>query len=908
MPGRTHEQTINTALGEVLQALGRDWTVRPEDIGRLFVGGGRPDLLIEKPGDWPVVIEAEVGNHQQAEAEARSRLGRRLVDNPRSVEIAIALVYPQALRRLQGEALRRALHDAEYEFAVVHSESDGTIKRTPESGWLSGNLTELAGLLHLLNVPASRVDALADVLAGGVTQAEGLLTAAHPIGGPLGQRIAEILRQSDDEEAQTRKMAMTVIANALVFHEALAEAELSIESSAGVRGPVRPPRNFRSRGTFLPTPLLDHWEAILKVNYWPIFHAAGAIIRELPSETASRILDVLWDTAEKLVAGGVTKSHDLTGIVFQRLIADRKFLATYYTRPAAASLLSTLALPLFQRPPGGETPPGFEWDDLEAVSRLRVGDFACGTGTLLSSTYLRLSMLHELHGGNPRQLHPRMMKQSLVGLDVLNIAVHLTAAMLAGTHPETPFEGECLLTLPYGTHEWGVSVGSLSLLAPQGSFEFMRAAAKVGGKGEEMVRDLLARVGHGQFDLLIMNPPFTRHGAREGERVDVHNPAFAAFEATEEEQTLLARELKRLAVGGAAHGHAGMASYFVELAHRKLSPGGTLALVLPLSAMSGASWDGVRKLWRDQYDQVRVVSIAESGSHSRSFSADTGMAECLVVARKRTADPFAPRNREHRAVFAVLSGQPETPLDGELVGHALNSIGGAGAVRRLEVGPLGGSTVKLGDAIVGEVIDCPLPEEGPWQMVGILSFDLAQTAYQLSQGKLWFEGMSSAEAPSVPVARVQDLPGRLGPHHLDLTGAEIKADGLPQGPFVRFDGVPPGSAYPCLWNHDASRERRLYVEPDSHCRIADVREGEWSCPGLVDGFGLSGSRVFKLDRRRRGGRAVGIAQRFPRGVGGGGSLPHPGRPPAGRGKREHFLRASAVAGCSSGAVVRSRQG
>ena len=38
------------------------------------------------------------------------------------------------------------------------------------------------------------------------------------------------------------------------------------------------------------------------------------------------------------------RSHDLTGAVFQRLIADRKFLAAYYTTPGAAALLVGLAI------------------------------------------------------------------------------------------------------------------------------------------------------------------------------------------------------------------------------------------------------------------------------------------------------------------------------------------------------------------------------------------------------------------------------------------------------------------------------------------------------------------------------------------------------------------------------------
>lgn len=812
MDDRTHEQTINTALGEVLRNFGRTWRVRAERVGAVFVDGGRPDVLIEKPGDWPVVIEAEVGNHRQAEVEAASRLGRRLVQNPRPVDFAIALIYPDTLRDYHNAALRQKLLTATFEYAVLQRESEPGARRLPVSGWLRGDLRDLAMLVHLLSVPTSQIDALADTLAVGITQAERSLTANHPVGSPLGERIANTLGQGDDVEGQTRKMAMTVIANALVFHAALAEAEVAIEQFEGDEPQaIKPPTAFRGIGGFLPTPLMDQWDAILRVNYWPIFHTAGAILRLLPSQTAITTLNTLWRTSEQLIAGGVTKSHDLTGIVFQRLIADRKFLATFYTRPSAATLLSVLALPL------DEKLRHTAWEDAESLAATRIGDFACGTGTLLSTAYSRISLLHELHGGDPKRLHPRMMRHGLVGLDVLNIAVHLTAAMLAGSHPDTPFDGECLLTVPYGRHEWGVSVGSLSLLEPQESLDFMRAAAKAGGKGEEIVRDLLQRVGHGNFDLVIMNPPFTRHGAREGDRSEVHNPAFAAFEASEEEQDLLSRELKRLGAGGCAHGHAGMASYFVELAHRKAAESGTVALVLPLSAMSGGSWEGARGLWRKYYRNIRVVTIAQKGAHSRSFSADTGMAECLVIAERRK-----PPTKEHRATFTVLTERPESPLHGQLIGHAINTWVAQGQARRLEDGPFGGSLITLGDTPVGETIDCPLPSSGPWPLVGISSIDLGQTAHQLAQGRLWIEGMSGETAPPLPIAKVRDICERIGPHHLDLTGAAVKRDGLPQGPFERHSGLPAGASYPCLWNHDAKRERRLLVEPDSHCRIRDV--------------------------------------------------------------------------------------
>ena len=78
------------------------------------------------------------------------------------------------------------------------------------------------------------------------------------------------------------------------------------------------------------------------------------------------------------------------------------------------------------------------------------------------------------------------------------------------------------------------------------------------------------------------------------------------------------------------------------------------------------------------------------------------------------------------------------------------------------------------------------------------------------------------QPPKSPIALISDVIQNIGPHDLDLTGALIKGDGLAQGPFDRYPSVPTGAAFPCLWNHDAKRERQLIVEPDSHCQIRTV--------------------------------------------------------------------------------------
>ena len=813
-PG-THEHTINVALGEVLGGMRRDgWEVRAEQL-RALDDGKRADILVLDESGWPVAIEAERENHTSAEKDARERLGKHPVGGKQAIETAIALVYPPEFQQLDGKALREAIGatDAlEYALYTKVADDERDPERLPEGGWLRGGVIDLAMLVHRAATPAKRIDALADVLANGVSTAADVFSTFHPrFGVGRGAQLAGILEQTDDENGQTRRMAMTVLLNALVFHESLAQAGFEVRS-AGRRRTVQSIDVF-FRLQLERTQLLVEWDAILEQNYWPIFGIARRLLDPtvMPIETVTDVLQPLWFTAQRLVQGGVTRSHDLTGTVFQRLIADRKYLATYYTRPEAAALLAGLALPV-DRPPGGA-----DWGDAETLASVQIGDFACGTGTLLSAAYQRLSLLHELHGGDAKALHGPMMEHGLVGLDVLNIAVHLTAAMLAGSQPDTPFDGECLLTMPYGAQEdEGVAIGSLDLMAAevQASLIDRAAAITAGGRRPEDVRDLVNRVGHGKFDLVIMNPPFTRQGGQEADRRGIGNAAFAAFNMPREVQSAMQEKLR--AVSGNARlgsGNAGLAAHFTDLGIRKLQQGGTLALVLPMSAMSGSEWETTRRALRESFGEITVLTINTTRSAWASFSADTGMAECLVVASRYGTD--APG----RATFIVLAQQPSSALGSHLVGRDLARLLRDNRIQRLDGGPFGATLVHLGRQHMASALDCPLPDEGPWPLVGIADIELGQTAYRLERGALPVLGQPTAEDVPIPIARIGDIADR-GPYHLDITATS--ADGSPRGPFHRRNLVSGAPTYPMLWAHDAKKERRLVVEPDQEGQIKSV--------------------------------------------------------------------------------------
>ncbi len=811
MPAR--EDTINVQLGEVLQDLRpTSWRVLAEHQRTLRNTNARPDILIEEPAGWPVVIEAERENHASAETDARARLGVVVNETGRPIESAIALVYPAEVReQTGGKATRAALYATDtLEYALYTATSGDIVERLPESGWLRGNVRDLAMLAQRAAIPAPRIERLVDTLEHGVSAAYGAFERKHRehAGDHLGPEIAEILGQSDDQGGQTRRMAMTVLINALIFHESLAQAEFKVD---GGQRRVSRVRDFIADASgFDQQRIIDEWRAILDVNYWPIFATAAEILDRMPIVTANEVLAPLWQAAGRLISGGVTKSHDLTGVIFQRLIADRKFLATFYTRPASAALLAGLAIPADQAPGGAE------WGDEETIASLQVGDFACGTGTLLSAAYQRISLLHELHGGDPKALHAPMMKNGLVGLDVLNISVHLTAAILAGSHPDVPFDGECLLTMPYG--RWGegkrdVAIGSLDLLAEHVQTDMIDHASAItaGGRNPEDVRDLVNRVSHGKFDLVIMNPPFTRQGGQEGERVGVGNAGFAAFQTTRETQSRMQERL-RIASGDEriGSGNAGLASHFVDLAHRKLRSEGAMAFVLPLSAVSGASWETVRALWRRSYRRIIVVTAPGS------FSADTGMRECLVVAQRSAG---AKSRREPRATFAVLNSQPTSTTHSSILAAEISSLIDHGEVRWLDQGVDGGTPVIVGDERCGYLMDCPIDSDIVWPLVGIADPSLAQVAHQLQNSMLPPIGSPKSAAVPIPVVATGEI-ASVGPYSLDIKGDQ--QDGSPRGPFkVVKPPAMPEPTYPMLWAIDAVHQRQLMVDFDSEGEVKE---------------------------------------------------------------------------------------
>ena len=815
--------------------------------------GQQPDILITTPGHAPVVVEAEYLPAYSAEDDAKKRLGLSTTVDPRPMEAVVALRYPEAVSR--ADDLPATLREAGLSYCILtEGDAEQPPRRFPDSGWLDGSVDDLADLIRLVSVPQRAVDQAAHALEMGIETVARELDAMAAVRPGISADIARLLGLSD--LPQTRRMACAIIINAMTFHDHIAGMHPNVRALHTVCGPhVANPQ----------AGVLEAWTRILAINYWPIFAIAKDLVGQLPTREATSLLHLAQQTAANVAATGVTNAHDLTGRLFQRLIADRKYLATFYTLPASAALLARLAIAKLQ---------GVDWSDAEAIGRLRVGDFACGTGALLSAVYEQIAARHEREGGNLDALHPVMMEDVLYGCDVMPAAVHITSSTLSGARPNVRYGHSRLYVMPYGrqpdtyvqagTGASDVKIGSLELLETSSQMVLINTsdpALRTGSSGEETSDQVTADVPDAGFDLVIMNPPFTRATNHEGRHADVINPVFAAFDADPATQTAMGRQINGMAQGTCYHGNAGIASAFAALADRKLKPGGVLALVLPLSVASGLSWQGFRELLATDYTDLTVLSLAANG-REMSFSSDTGMAECLVIARKRgkTPSPLVGEGRgegealAQRAMFVSLHRRPQGFAHASAIAKGIT---GCDAVRQIEDGPYDGTPLMIGDGPggkVGNLLSVPTDGSGAnWGAVRLLDYALAQTAYALADSRLWLPGQPAALAlKTAPLGEV----GKLGLVHRDVTGPP------PRGPFTKT-APSPTATYPALWNHHAANETRMVCIPDSQLIVRQGMEAKaaevWATASRVHvnldfTFGSQPLAVAFTERKSIGGR------------------------------------------------------
>ena len=779
------EDTITTLFVEILMPMSTTWSIHEQTTKPLVENQRKPDVIIRTVERYPMAVEVKIdyerGPNETGEKQARERyLGKILRTTGETIASAIAIRLPYRFRTMPRDKIRENL-EASNDFAYTLLSVDEP-HRFPEKGWLHGSIADIATAIRIGATPITKIEQAAEVLENGIHRTAVIVNGVIQHRPHIGKRIGELLVQESGE--QTTQMAMLIISNALVFQSSLArkpdlEAVPSLSELTTDYGQLDSDEVLRA------------WREIQRVNYAPIFNVAYNLVETLTADDklVGEILSVLRDTARELEKMGLAQEHELAGIVFQKLIENRKILKANYTRPESSALLCALALPELTKDP----------------KKLKIADFACGTGSLLNGVYQRLLMLYEQAGGKGEAIHQYMMEKNLVGCDILPNAAHLTASIIASTYPDVRIGGTRIHTMPYGTQRADglYAIGALNLLSdPAGTLPLDLGATETAtGQGTETI-ELRDAFKHGEFDIVIQNPPYTRSGADNNSNV----PKSIFADKKEAAAMQAARKVQGRRLAG---NNPGEGPDFVDLADRMLKRNGKMAFVLPVTAIMGSSWQNVRKLWAEEYHDVLVITIADAATENCAFSADTNMAECLVIATKGKS------KNTGRASFICLKRCPNGELEAQEIGKMIREIGD---IRCLEDGINRGNPIHIGDDVIGFAISAPLTSGAVgWPISRVRDVTAIQSAYQLANGQLQLPRQKAAI--DLPICFLSDV-AQFGADHRDIH------DPGKRGAFDVEDGCPDTAEYPCLWHLNSKAQRSMIVSPDAHAFIRPHTEAK----------------------------------------------------------------------------------
>ncbi len=375
-----------------------------------------------------------------------------------------------------------------------------------------------------------------------------------------------------------------------------------------------------------PSDLNNYFKIVLGVNYRTIFsYDVASLIPPGFTEQVKFVINVIKGLAPEKIGG------DLLGTIFHDLVPfdERKKFAAFYTNVLAAELLAWLSI-----------------EDAEA----KVADFAVGSGGLLVAAYRRKRHLLEQERGTFTQKdHARFVEEELLGVDVMPFAANVAACHLALQSPEY-FTNKVNIAIWDSTElQPGEAIPSIAALrfvmkGQTGIEAFIKPEEKkkgvvslTGAPPEEIKLDT--------YDVVIMNPPFTRQERMSKDYKQVLNERFKDY-----------RDY--------LHGQMGYFGYFVLLADKFLNDNGRIALVLPATALHVRSSEGIRKLWAEKYHVEYIITTW----HRLAFSESVAFREILLVAKKRKPPPNAITK------ICILKKLPDTLIKARQIAEKLKQI------------------------------------------------------------------------------------------------------------------------------------------------------------------------------------------------------------------------------------------
>ena len=686
---REWESTLNIRLSDQLRRCGL--AAKPEVI---HPGNRRIDIEV-RIGPAVIAVEAEHGQSRTKQVEAIGDADARLEQG--LAQCAIAVCYPD-------DTTEESLPSARLMWTV----RDGS--RT-DADWTVGDIERLVSVIRLTPAQLGDPDTTAAVLSGSLDGAVRRLSEsqkqdlARALDLPWKTKDGKPVGNPWDAPA---KRALLVVATAVMFHSRLDVHLRELRPEYDNRtNPLQPfsdtwPPAMAQQCAESAAPVQafrESWNLILSLDYKPIFETGRAALNACPPDPS--FANAIRDTARAALSVSeniASLRHDLLGRIFHTVLDTARYDGSFYTTTPAATLLAALAI----------TEDMCDWEDPEAIAKLRITDPACGTGTLLMADAERIRELAP-RSRDDETLAAALIEHVLTGYDVNLTATHMAATTLGLLSPTTHFQNMKIGRAFLGVDTTGKAfLGSLEFLDQQPKLMPWPNAAQAVTQvdsGEEMAAAEPA-------DPVIMNPPFTRDSLRHDQFSKEHEKKIK-----DREKWLFSNKPVHLSSNGNA--------FLILADFINKSDSSTIASVLPLVTATNASALEIRKHLASHY---HIETIVTSHDPKRIyFSENTSIGEMLLICRRWLSGMGA----KSPTRIVNLARSPATPAEAFTV---------AGAIESNNVEPQAYGTVQY------------WPESkiaaGDWGAVQFLSPYLCDKFAELGNGKCF---------PSVPIGKIADI-------------------------------------------------------------------------------------------------------------------------------------------------------
>ena len=747
----TREEVLNAVLAAILSSYDRIEAFPEQREGAEAID---ITVLHEDARRTKVIIEAKIGTSDGKKRQVTKQVRKRLENSPNIV--AFAVCYPSSFKDIASMSnLEKHMTDTqELWFAPVTR-----VGTTPT--WREGSIQEIISVLFKNDLPQSNV---ADAIEYSVRKAADQLFDRTLFSPDQTEILPPLLAEALvlPSKVLKDKRAAVLIAALMVSNAALLHHRLRFVDKLTDVPTLQDCMNHPN-DTFLKR-LLKTWETILEIDYHPVFDPAISVLETFilvdPNvhENAVQAVRLLVRYALAQADELAVLRFDHAGPLYHRLLESARYDGSYYTNNVSALLLARLTLK------GNFA----DWSDAEGLGKLKIIDPACGTGTLLMAAMHTIRDRYVNAAGQDADLlHLFMVEEILQGWDINRHGIQLAACNLTLGNPRVDYTKMNLFTMHHGPQPNGKTlIGSLELLAtaedndtptvtqfisPLPRLEnFNVEPAQPGGVGEGSYI--------GMFDMVIMNPPFTRNDIRNGQytisdrkRVQKREKAVVDFIRERDAET------------GSAIDHTNASSFFTVLADKLAKKEtGVLAQVLPTTAFVGSSGKKGRRFLVKKF-QIETI-ITSHDPDCKNFSENTNIHESLLIGRR--AKDRTPTK------FISLGRMPRDAHEAILLSDMING---------------------------GEISDqwgreCEWPwermREGNWQAALFYDKELAEAYYDLAAlngTRLQVAGNACAIEPEG--RRVRDA-------------------------FCRTHKSANSWKMPVLWNHDTNIHRMMNAKPD----------------------------------------------------------------------------------------------